>query len=178
MGTKKKIVDWQAIQRTRARKAKVVARTSKPSHPPIYSKARIMKAIKGSLGNKTEIARRVGCTWGVIQQALGRESWGDVREAYQNEVEGMGDIAEQAIRDAIEQRLDISTASRTAQWLLSRARYKTRDLGETTKIVLEGGDKPLHVVSDQIPLDTLGLPLELRRQVLEAIEANEQENGQ
>jgi hypothetical protein len=97
-----------------------------------------------------------------------------MRILYREEYERVADLAEDTIKFATEQRLDVSTASRTAQWLLSRARHKNRQLGDESKVVIEGGDKPVGIVQTQvIDIETLGLPLEIRRAILEAIEAKE-----
>jgi len=109
-----------------------------------------------------------------VKKAINRPDWIDVKEALQEEIDAVADIAEQTIRDAMSQRLDISTASRTAQWLLTRARHKDRQLGDESRVILEGGDKPIHTVNENtVDIETLSLPLEMRKAILEAIESKQ-----
>lgn len=89
------------------------------------------EAVQGSRGLQTEIARRLGCSWLTVHKILlGQQGkgpiWDKARLSYRDEVEGVGDLAERTIHDAMEQRLDIATASRTA---LSYAKMKLKSRG-------------------------------------------------
>jgi len=138
-------------------------------------KPRLLKAIEGSGGIKSVVLQRLGCTYATLNRCL--EKWPDAEEAMQAEREFVGDLAESAIIDAMRQRIDISAASRTAQWLLTRARYKDRGFEDLLKrMSVEGGDKPIQM--EVVNIEALKLPLDVRRRILEAAEAAEAEAAQ
>jgi hypothetical protein len=60
------------------------------------------------------------------------ETYYDIARAYKSEQETTGDLAEMTLREAMSQRLDISTAARTAQWWLER-KHADRGFANVTK---------------------------------------------
>ena len=171
-------VNWKKLQRQRARKAAAVKRLQqrrqRKTIRPSITRRQTLKALEFSCGNLTLVADRLGVQRATVKKAINRPDWIDVKEALQEEIDAVADIAEQTIRDAMSQRLDISTASRTAQWLLTRARHKDRQLGDESRVILEGGDKPIHTVNENtVDIETLSLPLEMRKAILEAIESKQ-----
>lgn len=164
---------WKSVQTRRASIVLANANVRKKHKPsvPSISKRKMLAAIKGSLGNKTEITRRLGCSYGTMLKYLNREGWEDIHEAYETEINEVGDLAEGTIVDAIKQRQDLSTAANTAKWLLTRARYKDRNMQDTSKLILEGGDKPLEMKSSTVTnVDDLDLSLDVRKAILLAME--------
>lgn len=155
----------------------VTARARKaPVKPPIVWQTPItpkvfIQAVKGSRGLQTEIARRIGCSWLTVHNVLlGKHGkgpqWDRARRAYGEEVECVGDLAEGTIHDAMEQRLDIATASRTAI-AFAKMKLKSRGFVDETKTVIEGSLNHTHTI---VPIEKLDLSLETRKALLEAIE--------
>lgn len=172
-------MDWKVRQmqlslaRTAARLIRLqAAKTNGRRAPsPYLTKTKFLKALSGTGGNKTQIADRLRVSWLTVQHYLKREGWEDVVEAYRAEVEKVGDLAEEAIVHAIGQRFDLNVATQNARWLLSRKRYQDRQLMD--KIEVEGGGTQVNVTQNTISIDTLNLPVEVRRELLAAIEARE-----
>lgn len=172
--TKKKIPVPRviALQRAHARRRIILSqRPRKIPKPrrPIVTKRAFMNALDGTAGSLRLIAEKLGINRQTCTKLLHREGWEDIHEAWIAEQDKVADLAEEAIQDAITQRLDFATSSRTAQWLLSRARHRDRKMMEESKLVHEGGDKPVQV-SGGIPIESLDLPLEVKRVILEAAE--------
>lgn len=150
-----------------------VDKPKKPRKSPIKSPSRrkFLKAIIGTGGVKKLIAERLGCSYETVRRCLEREDWEDVRWAVQDEMDKVADLAEETIALTIKQRLDLNLASQNARWLLTRARHKDRKMGDESKVTVEGGDRPLRLQqSVQMSLDTIDLPIEVKRSILEAME--------
>lgn len=151
------------------------ATQTKVRKPPIprIRKRRFLRALEGSAGIRKVIAERLGCSWGTVNNLLNRRGWEDVREAYQDEIEKVGDLAENAIKRAIESTVDLNTATTNARWYLER-KCKDRGFGKEEKLVLQGGDKPIEISSQSIPIETLDLPIALKRQILQHLETKKE----
>lgn len=159
-----------ATQKMRA--AKRLAQSQAPRKPrkrqaPKLTKRKILKAIIGTGGIRKLIAERCGCCYMTIFNAM--HKWPEVMAAIKEEEEKIADLAQQTIRFAIEQRLDLNIASQNARWLLTRARYRDRGMGDESKVIHEGGDKPVQVRGG-VPIEALDLPIEVRRKILEALD--------
>lgn len=164
----------RAAWKQKAKELRALKPRKKVRRVPTIKKSRYRKAILGSFGNKSLIAERLGCSVAAVYKALAREGWEDIKALLEIELERVADVAEDTILTAMKQRMDMATASRTAQWLLSRARHRNRKMTDESKVIHEGGDKPIQV-SSAIPVDALDLPLEVRKQILEAVERKAQE---
>ena len=166
------------LQAARARAKLALLNQHKKRKPrrPYVTKSMFLRGIKGTCGIVQAAIDRLGISRECFHGLLKREDRKDVREAWHEEIEFVGDLAEITIRDAITQRLDINTAAANARWLLSRKRYQDRRFDDTQTVKLEGGDKPIEV-KGTIPIETLSLSLEVRKQILEAIEAKEKQNA-
>ena len=145
--------------------------------PPLITritKAKFLRAMRETGGLKTRIAANLGVSWARVNDRLTKKKgWEDVRLAWIAECEAVGDLAEETIRDAMTQRLDIGTASLNARWYLNH-RHRNRGYGSPdSKVIIEGGDNPLQVVQTVVDVDTLNLSLEVRKAMLAAIEAKE-----
>lgn len=84
------------------------------------------------------------------------------------------DEAENAIRKAITDTRDMALATLNARWFLSKQRRE--QFGDT--MVLEGGKTPIHVNTTHTPIESLNLPVEIKRKLLEALDAKEETERQ
>lgn len=144
----------------------------RPTLTPWYvplTPGRVLKAIKGTFGNKTRIAERCGCRYDALTTILRSPSprWDEVREAMIEESERLLDCAETTVEEMMLQRLDLSVATKNA-WNILKLKGRHRGYTETAKVIHEGGDKPIQIQQSNVNVDTL--PLELRRQLLEQLE--------
>lgn len=82
----------------------------------------VIEVIPGSAGVKTTIARRLGVSRHTVDSYLDR--WSTVQQAYEDEVESVGDMAESKLYEAMKEG-DLSSV----RWYLARIRrgkYTTR----------------------------------------------------
>lgn len=154
-----------------ARNRAKIEKNNRKKKGPVITKTRFLKALPGTGGIKKDIAERLGVGWGALHEALKRKGWDDMRKAYQEECETLVDIAEQTIRYTIEQRLDIGQARQASQWYLER-KAPERGYKNESKLKVEGGDHPIQI-EPVFSIDSLNLSIDLRRQILEAIEKKE-----
>jgi hypothetical protein len=157
--------------KARAAKAKAYALRPPKTRRARIQKSTFLKAIKGTYGIKNQIARRMGIGYKTIWVLLQRPDWQDVREAIAREEECMADDAEAAIKRALRDKRDTPTAARTALKVLEMKRFRAREKGSSTHMVIEGGDHPIGLSQVVIPAETLDLPVEARAALLTAIEA-------
>ena len=132
----------------------------------------LIKAIKGSAGSITEIAKRLLIRRTAVGNCLKRAGpeWDLVRKAYESEVEGSLDVAEKTIHFLVTQRKDLGEAGKNARWILERRRRQI--FGEKKSVEVSGGDKPIR--QELVTIDALnGLPNDLKREILEHIEKAE-----
>lgn len=162
---------WQEIQLRHARYRAKLKRSQRPRKPgrPRITKAEFVEALRGTGGIKTTIAERLGVYYGTVSNLLNRPDWQDVRREWAIEKERGVEIAKATIMDAIQQRLDIGIAAANARWLLSKA--LAQEYGDKITQTIQGGSEPIKIMSANV--DVSALPLELRRQLLEAIEAGQ-----
>lgn len=157
----------------KARYRSQVVRANQPGRPPqpTYTKKEFLEALQGTGGVKARIAENLGCSYGTVGNLLRRPDWADMLEAFNDEVECGVDLAQQTIMDAMRQRLDMGVASNTARWYLSHMR---RDQF-ADKTIIEGGANPIKVVQANIDVDTLNLPIEMKRQLLLAMDNKDEQ---
>lgn len=165
-------LDRKVVQANRARQSwrfKLTQIVRKSAH---FSKAQFLIALMGTGGVIKDIAKGLDTSSERVRILLDRPDWDDVREAWLEEMRAMKDHAICALRDAMIQRLDVATAARTAQWYLSKV--EREQFGDK---VNEG--EPIRVqhahLHATVSVDALDLPLDVRRKILEAAEAKEQE---
>ena len=159
------------IQRSRAK--------PKPHKmPPAFPKRVVRAAIKKFRAHICKVAKEVGTNTTVIRHLMARPGWEDIAELWErikaDESDKLVEHSERALMDSLTQRLDPVLRAKTAQWILTRAKHKGLGYGDLSKLVIEGGDKPL-LYGTQIPVDALALPVETRRQILEAAEKYDDE---
>ena len=128
------------------------------------SKKKFVRALKGTGGLVSEIARRLGVGMAVVYDILKRPGWETEQQAYKQEEDRMIDVGVRVIYDGMRDP-DPAVRTSNARWFLSR---KARHLGYGEKVAIEGGDRPIAIAA--VPVESLDLPLEVRRQILEAVE--------
>jgi hypothetical protein len=143
---------------------KVKLGNRKPKGPKV-TRTRLRKAIKGSNGILKRVAHRLGVTRRCVSYHLRREENEDLREIMQEERDTLVDDSEDAVRYVITQREDLRTCASTARWVLDRRSPKFKPRSEVT---IEGGKEPLKVQTTHVDVDSL--PLEVRLQILEALD--------
>ena len=169
----KKVKMGQMQMASKLKQSQLPPKTPKPRKPVknrLLTKCRFLKALEGTGGLRTLIAKNLGCPVQSVYNILARDEWADMREALQREQDSVADSAEKTVKEMIAQRVDYNVASTTARWLLTRARHKDRQMGDESKVVHEGGDKPIEIKGDNVPVEHLDLPIEVKRQVLEALD--------
>lgn len=146
---------------------------SRGGRPLSSSKYRFIRALRHTRGIKTLIAANLGVTYSVVHDLLERPDWQDVRQAWLDEKEKSADKAEDAILKSIEDYdEDPALATNNARWLLSKLR--PREFGDKSTTVLEGGENPIKVMHGMVDLNDLALPPEIKRQVLNALDAKDE----
>jgi len=139
---------------------------------PYISKKQMKEAIVGSRGVLSKIADRVGVSWVIIKKHLDVEGWDDVRDAYNEECERVGDLAEDAVQFAIMLKVDLRVSLDAAKWYLQQ-KWKKRGYSDKSTVKVEGGDSPIKVLQANISVDALDLPPEIMREILGAVERRE-----
>lgn len=143
--------------------------TNAGTRTPHTTKADFVKALKDTGGVMTAIAENLGIARGTVSQLLNRADWADVNEEWRQECNAVTDGAETAIKELIEQKFDLNVRSTTARWYLSRK--KREEYGDEIKTVHSGSVNTK--VSTGIDIETLNLPIEVRKKILEAVDAAE-----
>lgn len=120
-----------------------------------YTLGQILAAIKGSSGIKATIQRRLGCnSRSTVDNYLKR--YATAQQAYDDEVETVGDVAESVIFRAIKNE-DVETAKWYAKAKLKSRGYVERQeperLGEIT-IRVKYGDEGTDSTSTRSPSET------------------------
>jgi hypothetical protein len=139
------------------------------------SKYDFIKAIKGTGGNRREIAERMGVCQTTVYNLLRRPDWADIAAMVVEEEQAVQDalVSEsiRAIQDAVTQRTDIGVAASTAKWYLSKTMRPV--FGDDGKVVVDGGPNPIRVIQVQIPADILNQSLEAKKAALAIAEEEE-----
>jgi hypothetical protein len=131
----------------------------------------LLKAIPGTYGIVKKIADKLDVSYLAAYNAIRRASK-EVLIELEMEKERVDDVAEGTIIEAMEQRIDLPEASKNARWVLDGKRGYVRK----KEVTLQGGKSPIRVKSDNvISIESLNLPLAVRKQMLEAIEEKEKE---
>ena len=97
------------------------------------TKSNIKDAIKGSGGIISTIAKRLNVAWGTAKTHI--EKYEETKQAYQDEVESILDLAESSIYKSIKEG-----DTQDAKWLLSK-RGKQRGYGDNVNVNHEGSIK-------------------------------------
>jgi hypothetical protein len=100
-------------------------------------KKRFRKALIGSGGIKSEIARRLGVTRQTVIRCL--KLWPDIRARYEQARQEAIDECESTLFYCAKQRRDLSVAASTARFVLTTLRRKR--FGEATKRIQLSGDR-------------------------------------
>ncbi len=164
---------WRKIQLRNARQRIHLRHSRIPKlRKPCVSKLQFRLALKNTGGIFRRIAKNLHIDQMAIPRLLSRPDWDDMLALFLQEKDSVTDDAENTIRYAINQRLDIGTASLNARWFLSKKKQK--EYGEKTTTVIEGGDKPVQTqqVGTVDPLKLL--TLDEKRDLLKRIKRQEQ----
>jgi hypothetical protein len=157
----------------RVRKRKKIKRRNIPM--PITPRM-LLKAIPGSMGNKSVVARRLDRPYATVLAAFKR-SPDYVLEALREEQERVLDVAEETTAEMMMQRFHFPTAMRAAQFVLTNhPGAAERGYKERKELTIEGGDNPLKVLNAQIiSVEELrAVPLDVRKKMLEEMKAKEE----
>lgn len=100
-----------------------------------YTAEQVIEAIKGSRGIKETIRQRLGCSRNTVDNYLGR--YATAQEAYDEEIEKIGDIAESLIVDDMIRNRNVETAKWYARVKLVKRGYGTGPTGDK--------DDPIHM---------------------------------
>jgi hypothetical protein len=152
----------------------IQAQTEKrPAKKPVrLTLQKIINAIPDSGGIIKRIAERLDCSYTHVCEQIKKHP--EAVDALAVERERVGDIAEETVLDMMRQRIDMGEAARTSRWYLER-RHPDRGYVERKHTTIEGGDKPLHVQNETLlPIDSLDLPLAVKKQILEAMEKKDE----
>lgn len=127
------------------------------------------KAIPGSFGNKSLIAKRLGVSPNALYGAIKVGRIPDkILDLLAIEEERLLDVAESGITYCLKQREDLKTLLNTSRFiLLSKGSRRGYMIG---KQVHELHGKVEHLVGGVVNIDTLGLTLDERKRLLDKIE--------
>ena len=109
-----------------------------------YKAQQFIDAIPGSGGIITTIAKRVGCDWHTAKKYI--DEYATVKQAYQDEVEKIGDLAETTLIKSIRDG-DVSSAK---FYLTTKARGRGYVQKTETEITGKDGG-PIGIVAVYIP---------------------------
>lgn len=109
---------------------------TKRTQRPRYKKEEVLRAIEGSGGIVSVVAKRLGCHWNTARRYIDR--WRETREAFSAETEVVLDMAEAVVVHEIKRN-----NVRVAQWLLTR---KGSRRGYSNTLALQTDGEPLRVV--------------------------------
>jgi hypothetical protein len=173
----KKLRRCTPVQRRQLQKARLARRFRLSQAPPkpryTLRKTDVVEAMKDTGGILRAIAMNLGVSRELLKRTMERPDWADIRELWEQAREEGIDEAELTILHAIRQRLDLGTAAATARWFLSKVQRER--FGDDKTLTVEGGDHPIKTQSVNVNLDSLDLPLEVRRVLLHAIDVKDEE---
>ena len=142
---------------------------------PYRRKTSVLAAIPGTYGIWSELAHRLGCSLNAVQQSLYQEGWEGVLEAFQQERLRLGD---QCLLNLI--RLAKYSLNEPVRYQANcrLAEYVLPGFKPSSRVVVEGGDKPIQHQHQVLVFDVaqvLQLSAKDRLTVLEAAEARQRE---
>ena len=151
--------------------------TRKSKYTTSSFRKKLRRAIEGSGGIKKTIAERLSLPYMTVWKIIERAGQ-PIQDMIDHEKEYMADVAESTVLEAMQQRLDIATASRTALRVLNSTKHNKRGYSENNKLTLEGGDNPLKIQNESVlDIDNLDLPLKVRKQILKAMNKKEKKDA-
>lgn len=139
----------------------------------------VTRAIRGSAGDRKVVAKRLGITKEAFRKILENphQAWDRARVAFSKECEVVIEDAEDTVKDMVRQREDLKVALAAAKFVLEKR--KPLLYGDRKTVVVEGGERPLKTeTKTELTVDALSkVPIELRRKLMEAIEAGDGTEG-
>lgn len=135
---------------------------------PEITQENFLEACIGSCGIVARVARRLKVGAAAVRCAIRRPGWERCLQALRDEQERILDRAENTVDFMIRQRDDYKTALSASKFALQT---KGKSRGWRQEVIIQGGGEPLKIeTTKRVTLDSLNLPLETRRQILERME--------
>jgi hypothetical protein len=154
-----------SMLRARAKAPRSPAKGKTWSKGPIVTKKRFKKALRGTGGVLLHVAQRLGVRWASLQQRLQHPEWKDMLVLLEQEKLTVGQEAEKAILRIIKLKDEPAVALKASTWYQERTNPTYKPKKEVT---IEGGENPLKVNTNFIPLEQLSL--QQRRDILSQLE--------
>lgn len=136
---------------------------TKPMGPKV-TKRRLRRAIEGTFGVKSQIARRLGVTSGCLYGKL--KKWPDMAALVAEESKRLVDVAEGRLETLVRQDDNLGVSLRAAMFIMDC--YGDKSPSQTLK--LEGGRTPIQLqaaISAGIPATALELPVDVKKRLLD-----------
>lgn len=155
---------------TLIKSAKAVERSrrcieSRPPRLPRVHPMALLKAIRGSRGNRAVICERLGgITYGTLSRALKR--YPNAMELFNEEDQAIIETAKNTIDFNMRQTVNLQVAQRAAEYTLDRRapEYKPKSTVEH-----EGGEKPIKTIGVTAGIDLSKVSPDSKRWVLEQL---------
>ena len=146
-----------------------MSKKKKKSKKTKFNTRRVCKAIRKSGGVKKTIADALGVRYNSLLNYL-KTAPPIVLQTLKDELEYIGDIAEETLVDVAQQRLDLGSAVRSATTILKK--FPDRGYVDQKELTLRGGRKVKN--ENVLDIDSLDLSLKDRKTLLQAIEDKEE----
>lgn len=137
---------------------------------PNITHKRLLKAIKGSHGIVSRIAKRLGVVHQAVTLRIKAPGYERCLEALEAERESLVDDAEKECRYLIRQRKDLKAKGSLVKFVL-QTKGRLRGYQESKEVTIQGGDKPLQINAKHI-VSVETLPLDLRRNMMKHLESH------
>ena len=143
---------------------------------PHQSRTKLRNAIDESHGNWAVLANLLDCCVSTVQRALERPEYELLLQAFNDERMKSLERCVQNVYDIAHFSLDVQARLKANTFLLQQLHA---DFQRSSKVTIEGGDKPVQVQQTvlQIPAEVLDLPIDAQLKMLEAADAREKELG-
>lgn len=167
------------LQRVRQR-LPVPYKQQKTWRPTKYTKADFIRAMTGTQGTMLRIAKNMGCDRSTVRGLLARPDWQDMRDLLAQDIkagdEELVDLSLLALHDALKQRLDQNLSASVGKWVLSRRRKELYGDETRNTTIVEGGANPVQMAHMHVSVESLNLPVEVKRQILEAHDRKQEQD--
>ena len=153
-----------------AKKEPTKPKTPRAMLGPKITPENMAKAIRGSCGLIRKVAARLMCKSETVRCWLNKVGHEKYKEMLREEAEGFVDAAEHTVYRSMVQDYDTRTALNAARFVLER---KGRDRGWQKEVIIQGG--LVHQHQHIIDVTKLDLPIDVRRELLARLEAQNQD---
>lgn len=137
-------------------------------HGPKITKERFIRALRGTGGVKTRIARRLRVLKETLMIWLHKPENLDMLALFVDERDAGIDYSESTIIDCVRQRDDLPTALSASKFMLTHRGHERGYNARPTEIKLSGGvtNTNINIPDTLIDIDALDLPLDIRKAIL------------